>query len=576
MKALWKPKYDLALKGEKISFDFSAEIQGMQFFFTVYLNPIFSDGKITGVSALSVDISERIRADKALLESEKKFRQFVETAFEGIMAADKDNKITFLNNRMSEMIGYTMEEIIGQKFSHFMFSEDLNDYQERMMKRQQGIGEVFERRFRHKNGSVFWALVSASPMYTNNGEYNGSLGMVTDISDRKKVEEALIKAKEKAEESDRLKSAFLANMSHEIRTPMNGILGFAELLKNPFLTGEQQQEYIMIIENSGIRMINILNDLIDLSKIESGHVDVVITPCDINKQTEDVYSFFKPEVDLKGIQFSLNNSLIGTESFIQTDIDKVNAILINLVKNSLKFTRKGLIEFGYKKKGSFLEFYVKDTGVGIPAEQQSIIFERFRQGSESLSRNYEGAGLGLSIARSYVNLLGGEIRVESLPDSDQKYTGSTFYFTIPFIPFNEAKQASADGVSPAGKNNNGLSLKILIAEDDKTSELLFTRILKDYSKEIIKVNNGIDAIEACKNNPDLDLILMDIKMPEMNGYEATARIRQFNKDVVIIAQTAFAMPGDKEKALEAGCDDYITKPLNQAGLKDLILKNFKN
>jgi len=242
----------------------------------------------------------------------------------------------------------------------------------------------------------------------------------------------LIVAKEHAEESDHLKSAFLANMSHEIRTPMNGILGFTGLLASPNLTGEKQKEYIHILEESGKRMLNLINDIISISKIDSGNLKVKISESNLNEQMAHIYNFFKSEADKKGILFTTNNSLSKNDLVIKTDNEKLYAILTNLVKNAIKFTNKGSIEFGCEKKGNFLEFYVKDSGVGIRQEQKKLIFERFRQGSESLSRNYEGAGLGLSISKAYVELLGGNIWVESDPDSYREGKGATFYFTIPY------------------------------------------------------------------------------------------------------------------------------------------------
>jgi signal transduction histidine kinase len=224
-------------------------------------------------------------------------------------------------------------------------------------------------------------------------------------------------------------------MSHEIRTPMNGILGFTGLLTTPNLTGEKQQEYIRIIEKSGERMLNIINDIISVSKIESGILDVHISESNINEQMERVYNFFKAETEKKGILLSFNNLLLEKDFIIKTDKEKLYAILTNLVKNAIKFTNEGSIEFGCVKKEKFLEFYVKDSGVGICQEQKKFIFERFRQGSESLNRSYEGAGLGLSISKAYVELLGGEIWVKSVEENllAGKAGGSTFYFTIPLI-----------------------------------------------------------------------------------------------------------------------------------------------
>jgi signal transduction histidine kinase len=246
---------------------------------------------------------------------------------------------------------------------------------------------------------------------------------------RRQAEIALTKAKEKAEESDRLKSAFLTNMSHEIRTPMNGIIGFTELLKEPLLTVEEKNDFIQTIQISGARMLNTINSIVDISKIESGLISVDIKETNLNEKMEFTYKFFKPEVESKGLQFLFKTSLPTNEAIINTDNEKVYGILTNLVRNAIKFTFEGSIEFGYEKKDEYLEFFVKDTGVGIPENQKELIFERFRQGSESHNRGYEGSGLGLSISKSYVEMLGGKIWVES-----EEEKGSIFYFTIPYNP----------------------------------------------------------------------------------------------------------------------------------------------
>jgi len=387
--------------------------------------------------------------------------------------------------------------------------------------------------------------------------------------ERNNYEQELIHKTRKAEESDRLKSAFLANMSHEIRTPMNGILGFSELLKEPNLSGEQQQEYIEIIEKSGIRMLNIINDIIDISKLEAGLMKVDIKDTNINEKIEFIYTFFKPQAEHKRIQLYFKNTLPAKEATIRTDNEKVYSILTNLVKNAIKYSEEGAIEFGYIKKGETLEFYIKDTGIGIPKDRQSAIFERFIQADITDKMALQGAGLGLSISKAYVDMLGGKIWVES-----EEGFGSTFYFTLPYNAEPEGKNAVGNIVPEQEEKNLIKNLKILIAEDDETSEMLITIGIEKFGREILKAKTGLEAVEVCRNNPDTDLILMDIQMPVMNGYDATRQIRQFNKDVVIIAQTAFGLSGDREKAIEAGCNDYIAKPINKVKLLSLIQKYF--
>ena len=380
----------------------------------------------------------------------------------------------------------------------------------------------------------------------------------------------LIKSKEKAEESDRLKSAFLANMSHEIRTPMNGILGFSELLKEPNLSGEDQQRYIQIIEKSGRRLLTIINDIIDISKIESGLMEVNTKSINVDELLEYLFTFFKPEVEDRGMTLVYEPILPSKEFTIQTDREKISAILINLIKNAIKYSDKGTIEFGYLKKNDSVDFFVKDHGIGIPVERQGAIFERFIQADIADKRAFQGAGLGLSISKAYVEMLGGKIWVQS-----EEGKGSTFFFTIPLNIENAKKIVIEDPVVVQLPVYQIKSLKVLIAEDDETSEMLTRIIIQMFSKEVIKARTGIEAIIACRKNPDIDLVLMDLRMPEMNGYEATRQIRQFNKDIIIIAQTAYALVGDREAAIDAGCNDYISKPIKKDELLLLIQKYMK-
>ncbi len=426
--------------------------------------------------------------------------------------------------------------------------------------------------FKHKtaNGAIKDVEIYSEKIWFGGKELLYSI--IYDITELKKTQKELIIAKDRAEESDRLKSAFLTNMSHEIRTPMNGILGFSNLLKNPSLSGNKQQEYIKIIEKGGARMLNIINNIIDISKIESGLMKVKLEETNINRQIEFIYHFFKPEVEAKGITLIAKNTLPENKAIIKTDTEKVYAILTNLVKNAIKYTAKGTIEFGYIKKEKHLEFYVKDTGIGIPKDRKKAIFKRFIQADIYDKMARQGAGLGLTISKAFIEILGGKIWVES-----EEGVGSIFYFTLPYT-YEEDKtitavKSSSEELNSTTSKINGL--KILIAEDDAASEALLSIAVEDISNEIISAKTGFEAIEKIKNNPDIDVILMDIQMPEMNGYEATRQIRTFNKNVFIIAQTAFGLTGDKEKAVAAGCNDYISKPIKIDQLIEKIEKLVK-
>ena len=516
------------------------------------------------------DMTGRVMAEKALAASEARYRRLFETAKDGILILDAETgMIVDVNQFLIDMLGYSKEQFIKKAIWEIGFFKDVVASHENFL-------ELREKEFiRYED----------LPLETSDGrkinvEFVSNLYLVDsqkviqcnirDITERKIAEKELLLAKQHAEESDRLKSAFLANMSHEIRTPMNGILGFASLLKKLKLPKEKQVTYLEIIEKSGIRLLNIINDIICISKVDAGQMGVTISETNINEQIDFIYTFFKPEAEQKCLHFFYKKSLSGKDSIIKTDKEKIFGILTNLVKNAIKFTQAGSIEFGYEKKGKFLEFFVKDTGVGIEDSKKEIIFERFRQGSELLTRNYEGAGLGLSISKAYVEMMGGRIWVKSEPG-----TGSDFYFTIPYtVP--EVKKMDKTVTSANGVKRFSKKLKILIAEDDEDSELLIRMAVRIYSREVLMARNGLEAVELCRKFSDIDLILMDIKMPEMDGYESTRQIRKFNKDVVIIAQTAFGLPGDRDKAIEAGCTDYIQKPYNNASLNVLVNSIFAN
>ncbi|MEI7661675.1 MAG: PAS domain S-box protein [Bacteroidota bacterium] len=513
------------------------------------------------------DISARKNAEQQISLLGKS----IEQSPVSIIITDPEGTIEYVNPKFEEVTGYSFHETIGQNPRILKSGTHTHEVYEELwqtiLSGQQWFGEIHNKK---KNGVLFWENISISPILNPDGKVTHFVAVKEDITEKKQMIEDLVRAKEKAEESDHLKSAFLANMSHEIRTPMNGILGFAALLKEPDFTGEEQMHHISIIEKSGIRMLNIINDIIDLSKIESGQMDISISETDINGQTEYIFTFFKPEVEAKGMQLFIRNTLPSEAATIRTDREKIYAILTNLVKNAIKYTREGFIEFGYEKKGRFLEFYVKDTGMGIAGNRQEAIFERFVQADISDKQAMQGAGLGLSITKAYVEMLGGKIRVESEPGR-----GSVFYFTIPYTPVKNSEMDASGSISATAESYLAHKLKILIAEDDVTSDLLISRMLKNTGREFLHAKTGLEAVETCRNNPDIDLIMMDLKMPEMDGYEATRNIRKFNRGVVIISQTAYGLAGDREKALQAGCNDYLPKPLQKADMMDSIRRFFE-
>ena len=526
------------------------------------------------------DITERRFSEDALQELNKKLIRAQRVAHIGSWENYlPTNELTW-SAEMYSIMGFSPDTPLNLEKTSRVFPPE--EFERLRQAVASAIDENIPYRMDYKivraDGAIRYIHDEGEVIRDENGNAVRMFGTTQDITDRKLTELELIVAKEHAEESDRLKSAFLANMSHEIRTPMNGILGFAGLLKEPRLTGEEQQEYISIIEKSGARMLSIINDIISISKVESGQMCLSVEPTNLNEQIDYIYTFFKPETEQKGLQLFFKKSLPSDRAIITTDREKVYAILTNLVKNAIKFSDKGIIEFGYtvgetSHALSLLTFFVKDSGIGIPDNRQKAIFDRFVQADIGDKRAFQGAGLGLAISKAYVEMLGGTIWVES-----EEGKGSCFYFTLPYN-YKGSDETEMENGEVASEDVNqinfhGSGLKILIAEDDETSKALIALGLRLVAKSILKAKTGIEAVDACRENSDIDLVLMDIKMPEMNGYEATRLIRQFNKNVVIIAQTAYALAGDREKAIEAGCNDYIAKPFGRTMLNTMINKYF--
>ena len=526
----------------------------------------FNDNGSVGVIGLLRDISERKLAENQLV----KLSAAVEQSPAVVVITDPLGNVEYVNPAFTELTGYSTEETKGKNprilQSGLTPESVFTDLWETILS-----GGIWRGEFQNKkkNGELFWETAVISAIIDKNGVIANFVAVKEDITEKKTYLAELIAAKEKAEESDHLKSAFLANISHEIRTPMNGILGFSELLKEPHLSGEEMAEYIDLIQSSGHRMLNLINELIDISRIDARETSMEISDTPLNKLLQDTYAFFKPNALSKGLRLTYTTGLSDSECLIKTDSGKLNQILINLVNNALKFTTKGSIDFGYTKKDDNLEFYVIDTGIGIPVDMQNKVFDRFRQVDNTLTRGYEGAGLGLSITQAFVIMLGGTIRVESIDG-----TGTTFSFTLPYNPVNAPKSSSPDlqearapGILP--------HLCILIAEDDEVSTVLLKRNLTGENFTILCAVNGWEAVELVQHHPEINLVLMDIKMPVMNGFEATRLIKQQRPDLPVIAQSAFTSKEDKEKAKKAGCDSFITKPIKKNELLQMMLDLFK-
>ena len=389
------------------------------------------------------------------------------------------------------------------------------------------------------------------------------VSVIRDFTERVLYEQQLYQAKIKAEESDRLKTLFLNNMSHEIRTPMNGIMGFSDLLTVPELSEEKQLQYIKIIQNSSKQLLHIIDDILEISTLETKQVKTLQSEVCLNDVLMELFSIFNLKARENNVSFYLNLALSDEQSIIYSDKSKLQKILGNIVENALKYTHVGYVEISNILEGKNLVICIKDTGTGIAPENQKVIFERFSQEKDTV-KNFGGLGLGLSIAKENAELLGGSITLES-----EKDKGTTFYLNLPYNPVNIQDKSTITEL------NDQQAKTIMIAEDEEINFLYLEHILKNITTEkyvIIHAKNGLEAVELCDSNKKIDLVLMDIKMPLMDGFEATKKIKAMNPNLPIIAQTAYSTTLDRNKALAFGCDDYISKPINKNDLIEKVMK----
>ncbi len=418
------------------------------------------------------------------------------------------------------------------------------------------------------NNKAIGAIVVQS--YNNNKAFNNNdVNLLEFVADqisttiqRKKGENELQKALLKAQESDKLKSSFLANMSHEIRTPMNGIIGFSEFLLEPNLDEFHRKKYANVIINSSKRLLSIVNDILDISKIEAGMVQLNYENVNLNTLLDDLFNFYQPIAIEHNLNLIYHKGIENIKSVVETDKDKLNQILTNLISNALKFTNEGGIEFGCNLKNKMVEFYVKDTGIGIKKELIDKIFDRFTQAEMPKNKQIKGTGLGLAISKKFVELFNGKIWLESSKN------GTTVYFTIPYLKKNPRISTVIETVKIMTPSQNK-KLTILVVEDEEYNRMYIEELFSKTNHKLIEAYDGVMAVELFKKHENIDLILMDVKMPKMDGIEAMKKIKQLNS-VPIIALSAFAMESDKKDALKQGFDNYLTKPINKKKLFEII------
>lgn len=523
-------------------------------------------------------------------ELERRLSEIMKSGNIVSLILDVNARILFCNKYLIELTGYTEEEVMQRDWLDLFLPPETKKDVSRIFReslRGDSFTEVYENQIIGKNGDRFYISWHNNKLFNEKNELIGVACLGVNFTQRKLMEQQLseanvnledknsqykmlnqelLVAKEKAEESDRLKSAFLANLSHEIRTPMNAIMGFTDLLREPDLDMQEKDSYINVVHKSGMHLLSIINDIIEMSRIEAGFVELGASTIDLSTLFDDLYkTLFVTIPEIKKIELVVDKTEPGLT--IIADEVKLRQILINLISNAIKYSDTGTITFGYLRKNqNELHFWVQDTGIGIDEKHHELIFNRFRQVDEELKFARGGFGLGLSISKAYVEMMGGELSLVS-----ELEKGSLFSFYIPLV---ETGERIAE-VSPETIHDHlaiDLDSFLLIAEDDETNFNLFEVMLKNEKFPIIHALDGKEAVEICKNTPQVKLVLMDIKMPVMNGFEALKKIREIRPELKVIAQTAYALGDDKKRIAEAGFDDYLTKPLKRDQLLKVIRK----
>ncbi len=514
-----------------------------------------TNGKITGLVGIGRDITERKRAEAKLLQSYTFNESLLKTIPFGMHIVDEEGTILFLSEKLKRLLG---DEGLGRKCWE-IYRDDKKQCSDCPLLKGITIGETEAYESHGVLGNRIFEISHTGMWYNGN---KAMLEIFQDITDKKQSEVELINAKDKAEEGDRLKTAFLHNISHEIRTPMNAIVGFSTLLGEPDVDTQSRKDYIEVIIQSSNHLLSIISDIVDISNIEAGIVKIAKNEVNINNALKTICNQFTLKADEKNVNLVCETEVPDSDSLITTDSTKLTQIITNLVSNAIKFTDKGYIKLGCKLKNKFLEFQVSDTGIGISEEQHQKIFNRFYQVQHAVSRLYEGTGLGLAISKANVELMGGKIWLTSEPGK-----GASFYFTIPYEK-QVAETPEVNGKRVPGEFFFPEKKRILVAEDVDSNFKLINYFFHGTNAEAIRAYNGKEAVKIFMSDKNIDLILMDIKMPVMDGYTAIKLIREINSTIPIIAQTAYI--DDKEQAIEYGCSGFISKPFDKKGLLKVL------
>lgn len=504
--------------------------------------------------------------------SEMFYRMLVQSADDGISFYDGDWNLKYANEAFYSVVGYDRAGYEMLNPEDIIHPDEIEYVRKRAEAlKSKGYFES-ELRLKHKNGQYRNLSTRSVTVKNEKGEIIGALTISRDITGLKNVQDDLVKAKSEAEASNRLKSSFLANISHEIRTPLNSVVGFANLLLANDITNEIKEEYIEHINHNSEKLLQIIGDIIDLSRLESSQIEITYEEASVNSIVNEVVEETRKSIrrNEKSIILNVKNLIEENGDLIFTDRIWLKRVLNHLMDNAVKFTLEGSVQLTCAKENDNLVFRVRDTGIGINKENLEHIFEEFRQEIDGHHRPFEGLGVGLTLAKEVIERMGGKIYVQS-----EKGVGSEFSFSIPYRPAGGGtKIKSRTSVASSYPSSVDWSnKKCLLVDDNKDILLYLNRVLLDTGIKILTSRSGMEAIEIIKNNPDIDVVLLDMQMPEMNGIEATREIRKIRRDIPIIAQTAFIFEDDKDIILEAGCDACLIKPIRKDHLLT-VMSNF--
>jgi len=524
----------------------------------------------TGKAVRMLGTHRDITQEKKSENEFKKLQQALMQSPISVVITDKDGYIEFFNPAFCKITGWKDLEILGKKPSILKSGFQPAGFYEKLWKTISS-GNEWQGEFKNKkkNGEYYWELASISPIKNNFGTITHYVKIAENISYLKKIEKDLKKAKQDAEIANNYKNHFLANMSHEIRTPINTIIGFSELIKNENLPVQKRHKYSGIIEENSQSLLRLIDDIIDVAKIEANELKIKKEACslgDLFSELEITYSNFLKGKQKRNLELIFQIPEEAHHDVIFTDAYRLKQIINNLFLNALKYTDKGRIEVGYSiLNENKLRFFVSDTGSGIPSRRLKNIFTRFTQNEETIASDSSGSGLGLSICKDLTSLLGGDINVKSIEGE-----GSVFFITLPYDKIKIPMVKVAAKPSALSKYNFS-NYTIMIAEDTPYNYEYLYSILQKTGAKVIWAKDGIDVLKMYKSSK-VDLILMDIQLPEINGYEATSQIRQTNQTLPIIAQTAYAMAEDRQKCLEAGCNEVLVKPIRMDDVLATVAK----